>query len=65
MKRYYIISPMNDLEYIGEFPEFKDAWEHMEYDSNKRFVWIISENSIRKLQSQFNSILENRSSGLQ
>lgn len=56
---------MNDLEYIGEFPEFKDAWEHMEYDSNKRFVWIISENSIRKLQSQFNSILENRSSGLQ
>lgn len=55
---------MNDLEYIGEFAEFKDAWEYMEYDSNKRFVWIISENSIRKLQSQFKSILESRSNGI-
>lgn len=57
MKNYFIITPNNDLKYIGEFNEFKDAWEYLEYDTNQRFVWLISERSIRKLYSQFEDVL--------
>lgn len=53
MKKYYIISPMNEVKFIGEFEEFRDAWEFLNYESNERFVWLISENSMKKLQTQF------------
>lgn len=48
---------MNDVEYIGEFPEFRDAWDYLEYDANIRFVWLVSENSMKKLNSLFTEIL--------
>ena len=48
---------MNDVEYIGEFPEFKDAWDFLEYSSNVRYVWLISENSMKKLNSLFKEII--------
>ena len=50
---------MNDVEFIGEFAEFRDAWEFLEYESNQRFVWLVSENSIRKLFNTFEGLLEN------
>lgn len=53
------MTPMNDVQFIGEFEEFKNAWEFLEYESNIRYVWLISENSMRKLHSTFNSILNN------
>lgn len=59
MKKYYILTPMNDVKYIGEFQEFKDAWEFLEYSSNLRYVWLISENSIKKLKESFEQIIEN------
>lgn len=49
---------MNDVQFIGEFEEFKNAWEFLEYESNIRYVWLISENSMKKLQTTFNSILQ-------
>ena len=57
MKKYYILTPMNDVEYIGEFEEFRDAWEFLEYESNIRFVWLVSENSINKLYTLFSNII--------
>lgn len=50
---------MNDVEYIGEFKEFRDAWDFLEYSSNIRYVWLVSENSINKLHTLFGNILEN------
>lgn len=44
---------MNEVKFIGEFEEFRDAWEFLNYESNERFVWLISENSMKKLQTQF------------
>ena len=60
MKKYYVLTPMNDVEYIGEFEEFKDAWDFLEYSSNIRYVWLVSENSINKLYKLFSNILENQ-----
>lgn len=48
---------MNEVEYVGEFEEFKDAWEFLNYDSDLRFVWIISENSMKKLIGKFDNII--------
>ena len=59
MKKYFIITPMNEVEYVGEFEEFRDAWDFLNYESNQRFVWLISENSIRKLFNTFEGLLEN------
>ena len=58
MKKYFIITPMNDVEYIGEFEEFRDAWDFIEYDSNIRYVWLVSENSINKLFNLFENIVK-------
>lgn len=49
---------MNEVEYIGEFEEFRDAWDFLEYSSNIRYVWLASENSINKLYGLFSNILE-------
>lgn len=49
---------MNDVEYIGEFEEFRDAWDFIEYDSNIRYVWLVSENSINKLFNLFENIVK-------
>lgn len=57
MKKYYTISPMNEVSYLGEFEEFKNAWDFLEYESNIRYVWLISENSMKKLVSEFKEIL--------
>lgn len=57
MKKYYTISPMNEVNYFGEFEEFRDAWDFLEYESNIRYVWLISENSMKKLVSDFEQIL--------
>lgn len=57
MKKYYIITPMNEVTYVGEFEEFRDAWEFLNYDSNLRFVWLISENSMKTLFNQFDEII--------
>ena len=57
MKKYYILTPMNDVEYIGKFPEFRDAWDYLEYNANLRYVWLISENSMKKLNSLFTEIM--------
>ncbi len=59
MKKYYILTPANDIQYIGNFETFKDAWEFVNYDSNFRYVWIVSENSINKLHKTLTNILEN------
>ena len=48
---------MNDVEYIGEFEEFRNAWDFLEYESNIRYVWLISENSMHKLIKQFKNII--------
>jgi len=56
---------MNDVEYIGEFEEFKDAWDFLEYSSNIRYVWLVSENSINKLYKLFSNILENNNDRIQ
>ncbi len=63
MKKYYILTPMNDVEYIGEFEEFKDAWDFLEYSSNN--VWLVSENSINKLYKLFSNILDNNNDRVQ
>jgi hypothetical protein len=60
MKKYYAISPMNEVSYVGEFQEFRDCWDYVEYESDIRYVWIISERSMKKLQSTFKNILENQ-----
>lgn len=51
---------MNEVSYLGEFEEFKDAWDFLEYESNVRYVWLISENSMKKLQSTFKNIIPNK-----
>jgi hypothetical protein len=65
MKKYYVLTPMNDVEYIGEFQEFKEAWDFLEYSSNIRYVWLVSENSINKLYTLFGNILENNNDRIQ
>jgi len=65
MKKYYVLTPMNDVEYIGEFEEFKEAWDFLEYSSNIRYVWLVSENSINKLHTLFGNILENNNDRIQ
>lgn len=57
MKKYYAITPMNQTTFIGEFEDFRSAWDFVEYESNIRYVWIISENSLKFLNKQFNTIL--------
>lgn len=57
MKKYFVITPMNEVKYIGEFEEFRNAWEFLNYESNQRFVWLISENSMNKLFQQFHEII--------
>lgn len=57
MKKYYTISPMNEISYFGEFEDFRAAWDFLEYESNVRYVWLISENSMKKLNETFNNIL--------
>lgn len=65
MKKYYVLTPMNDVEYVGEFQDFKEAWDFLEYSSNIRYVWLVSENSINKLYTLFGNILENNNDRIQ
>lgn len=49
---------MNDVEYIGEFEEFKDAWDFLNYDIDVRYVWVLSENKLRYVFGQIKNTLE-------
>lgn len=60
MKKYYTISPMNEVDYFGEFEDFKTAWDFLEYESNVRYVWLVSENSVKNLYSRFEEILNDK-----
>jgi len=56
MKRYYILTVENDIEFLGFFKNFSEAWDFLNYESHKRFVWLIKEENLYKLAKKINTL---------
>lgn len=59
LKKYFIITRDNKIEYIGNFTSFKDAYDYAEYDSEINFIWIINEFRLREFRDTINKVLDN------
>lgn len=49
MPKYFILTNHLEIEPVGEFPNFSEAWEYIDYEMSKPFVWLIKEENLRKL----------------
>lgn len=57
MKKYFILTNRLDIEYVGEFPNFSEAWEYISYDGEKNFVWLMKEENLRKVSEKIKNAL--------
>ena len=48
----------NNVEFVGNFSCFSDAWDFMEYVSDKRYVWLIKEENLVGLRDKINKIFD-------
>ena len=55
-KRYYILTNQLSIEYVGDFENFSDAWEYIDYEMSKPFVWLIKEENLLKLRNDINNL---------
>lgn len=57
MKKYYVLTVQNDIEFLGNFENFSEAWDFLNYESNKRFVWLISDQNLLSLHTKIGILL--------
>lgn len=58
MKRYYILKRDDQIEYVGEFTGFSDAWDYLENEVGRNFIFIISEQRLRELRGKIDVVLD-------
>ena len=46
MKNYYILTNRLEIKYVGEFENFSEAWEYIDYSMQAPFVWLFKEENL-------------------
>ena len=46
MKKYYILTNRLEIRYVGEFENFSEAWEYIDYSMQAPFVWLFKEENL-------------------
>lgn len=49
LKKYFILTNKLQIEYVGDFENFSEAWNYIDYDMQKPFVWLFKEENLIKL----------------
>ena len=49
MKKYYIFTNRNEVEYIGQFESFYEAWDFVDIEQQLNFLWLIEENDLMRV----------------
>lgn len=57
VKRYYVLKRNDEIEYVGDFTGFSDAWDYLENEVGKNFIFIISEPRLRELREKIDVVL--------
>lgn len=61
-KNYYILTKNNNIEFIGQFENFATAWDYLEYNINKDFVYLFNEKRLKELSDNIDFVLNKLSS---
>lgn len=49
LKKYFVLTNRNEINFVGEFNNFSEAWEHIEYTIDQPFVWLFKEENLKQL----------------
>ena len=49
MRRYYILTNKNQIECVGEFNSFYDAWDFVDIEEQLNFLWLIDEDDLMRV----------------
>lgn len=61
-KNYYILTKNNNIEFIGQFENFATAWDYLEYNINKDFIYLFNEKRLKELSDNIDFVLNKLSS---
>ena len=46
MKNYYILTNRLEIKFVGEFENFSEAWNFIDYEMPSPFVWLFKEENL-------------------
>lgn len=58
LKKYFVLTNRNEINYVGEFQNFSEAWEYIEYTIDQPFVWLFKEDNLRTLIKTIEKAIE-------
>lgn len=58
LKKYFVLTNRNEINYVGEFENFSEAWEYIEYTIDQPFVWLFKEDNLRTLIKTIEKAIE-------
>lgn len=58
MKKYYILTNRLEIRYVGEFENFSEAWEYIDYSMQAPFVWLFKEENLLGLISTIREAID-------
>jgi len=58
LKKYFVLTNKNEINFVGEFENFSEAWEHIEYTTDQTFVWLFKEDNLRTLIKTIEKAIE-------
>lgn len=57
MEKYYIIKPNKTIEYVGEYASSIDAYDHVVYELDLNYTWIISLSELTLFKTHLDDII--------
>jgi hypothetical protein len=57
LKKYFLLNPKNEIEFLGEFENFNEAWDFANYELDKPFIYIYKIDNLINLQKQISQVL--------
>lgn len=52
MCRYYTLNNKSQIDYLGDYETFNDAWDYADYVKNDPFLYIFDEDTLWKLSDE-------------
>lgn len=57
MNKYFLLTPKDEIEFLGEFNSFIEAWDFADYESQKPFIRLYNLDNLKTLQNKLSEIL--------